>query len=197
MAPGWRIAFLLPVYIMCFCLSFLQVDKAFIRLSSAWLMLWHLVYEKVSSAQSFAKVVCCQKLRYAGGCEDGADLGKLAHVSVWARWPFKVSCPSCLRLVLCRRQPMLWFERDLRFEYWLSGSCKCSFSIFSSRVGGSAHLVWCFKTPLILRWYLRGTVCCHLYQENSYRYNGSMKLVASLVLHEFSMVLLMVDSFPT
>lgn len=109
---------------------------------------------------------------------------------------FKVPCPSCLRLVLSRRQPEIWFECDFRVEDWLYGSCKHSFTISSSRAGGSAHLVWCFKTC----WFsddifmIQFALC--LYQ-NTYRYHNGTKCVASLVLPWFSMFLLMVTSFPT
>ena len=144
----------------CLCYGFLfalflRVEKTFRRLSSVWLVLWLLVCEKASSAQSFARSFAARSWAMQVAVRMVLALAGWL-VSIWACWP---TCPSCLRLVLCRRQPVLWFEHDLRFEYWLKGSYKCSFHVFSSRVGGSAYLVWCFKAPLIL-WYLHDMVCC-------------------------------------
>lgn len=130
--------------LMCFCVSFLQVEghhKAIF--SMAYVVTPRVCVWKGAFSSVLYKVGCCQKLRCVGGCEDGADPGRLTPVSVRACWP---SCPSCLRLVLSRRQPVLWFECDFRMEDWLYVSCKCSFTISSSRAGGSAHSVWCFKT---------------------------------------------------
>lgn len=168
-APGCSMA-LLPVYVMGFYLPFLWVEKAFYKavFSVAYVVtscVWRGAFSSV-----LCKVVCCQKLGYAGGCEDGADLGKLTCVALGTQTLFKVSCSSCLRLVLCGRQPVLWFERGLRFGYWLMGVVTVLAVIFSSRVGGSAHLVWCFKTPLILWLYFHDSLLSRdtdLYQENS------------------------------
>lgn len=115
MAPGWRIALLLPVCLMCSCVSFLQIERHHKAIHSMVSVVTPHVWKGAFSSVLY-KVGCCQKLRCAGGCEDGTDPDGLTPMSAWACWP---SCPSCLRLVLSRRQPVLWLEWDFRMEDWV------------------------------------------------------------------------------
>lgn len=182
MVAGWRITFLLPVCLMCFSVPFLQVERHHKAIfSMAYVVTPHVW--KGSFTSVIHKVVCCQKLRCAGGCENGADPGRLTP----------------LRLVLSGRQPVLWFddsECDFRMEDWLHGSYKCSFTISSSRAGGSAYSVWCFKICWFSDDILMIQFAVQLYQ-NTYRYHNGTKLIASLVLPWFSMFLFLFCSFPT
>lgn len=142
MAAGWRITFLWPVCLMCFSVPFLQVERHHKAIVSMAYVVTPCVWKDTFSSV-IHKVVCWQKLRCAGGCEDGADPGRLTP----------------LRLVLSGRQPVLWFddsECDFRMEDWLYGSYKCSFTISSSREGGSAHSFDALKFVhllMIFSWY--------------------------------------------
>lgn len=126
---------------MCFSVPFLQVERHHKAIVSMAYVVTPCVWKDTFSSV-IHKVVCWQKLRCAGGCEDGADPGRLTP----------------LRLVLSGRQPVLWFddsECDFRMEDWLYGSYKCSFTISSSREG-SAHSFDALKFVdllMIFSWY--------------------------------------------